>query len=228
MCVSMRVIRSPEAYTALNYDVWSNPDSNVCQANVVPTSIQLTSLSEDRILYWLCDVALVVKAITSASKTRIQLGTEWMIIKPFKYGIIPTSPSSHTSFLWVPFDTNFSDIGNAKWFFKNASYFVLIIRVCACNICEIHRVKFIKTYRFKSFTHYSHVKMSVIASQITNLTIVYSTMYSGADQRKHQNSASMAFLRGIHRWPANSPHKGPVTHNLYPFDEVIMKITSRC
>ena len=104
-CVSMRVIRSPEAYTALNYDVWSNPDSNVCRANVVPTSVQPTSLSEDRILYWLCDVALVVKAATSASKTRIQLGTEWMIIKPFKYGIIPASPSSHTSFLWVLFDS---------------------------------------------------------------------------------------------------------------------------
>ena len=59
-CVSMRVIRSPEAYTALNYEVWSNPDSNVCRANVVPTSVQLTSLSEDRILYWLCDVALYV------------------------------------------------------------------------------------------------------------------------------------------------------------------------
>ena len=103
-CVSMRVIRSPEAYTALNYDVWSNTDSNVCRASVVPTSVQLTSLSEDRILYWLCDVALVFKAATSASKTRIQLGTEWMIIKPFKYGIIPASPSSHTSFLWVIFD----------------------------------------------------------------------------------------------------------------------------
>ena len=65
-CVSMRVNRSPEAYTALNYDLWSNPDSNVCRANVVPTSVQLTSLSEDRILHCLCDVALVVKATTSA------------------------------------------------------------------------------------------------------------------------------------------------------------------
>ena len=103
-CVSMRVIRSPEAYAAVNYDVWSNPDSNVCRANVVPTSVQLTSLSEDRFLYLLCDVALVVKATTSASKTRIQMGTEWMLIKPFKYGIIPASPSSHTSCLWVMFD----------------------------------------------------------------------------------------------------------------------------
>ena len=68
-CVSMRVIRSPEAKMALNYYVRSKPDSNVCRANVAPTSVQLTSLFEDRILYWLCDVALVVKATTSASKT---------------------------------------------------------------------------------------------------------------------------------------------------------------
>ena len=53
--------------------------------------------------------------------------------------------------------------------------------------------------------------MSAMASQITSLTIVYSIVYSGADQRKHQSSASLAFVRGIHRWPVNSQHKGPVT-----------------
>ena len=50
-----------------------------------------------------------------------------------------------------------------------------------------------------------------MSSQITSLTFVYSTVYSGADQRKHQSSASSAFVRGINRWPVNSPHKGPVT-----------------
>ena len=35
-----------------------------------------------------------------------------------------------------------------------------------------------------------------------------------ADQRKHQSSASLAFGRVIHRWPANSPHKGPVTRKM--------------
>ena len=48
--------------------------------------------------------------------------------------------------------------------------------------------------------------MSLIASQ-TSLTIVYTTVYSDADQRKHQNSASLAFVRGIHRGPVNSLHK---------------------
>ena len=52
--------------------------------------------------------------------------------------------------------------------------------------------------------------------------IVDSTVYSGADQRKHQGSASLAFVRGIHRWPVNSPHKWPVTRKMFPFDEVIM------
>ena len=71
--------------------------------------------------------------------------------------------------------------------------------------------------------HYNDAIMSTIASQITSLTIVYSTVYSGADQRKHQSSASLAFMRGSHREPVNSPHKGPVTRKMFPFDDVIMK-----
>ena len=62
--------------------------------------------------------------------------------------------------------------------------------------------------------------MGAIASQITSLTIVYSTVYS--DQSKHQSSASLAFVRGIHRGPMNSPHKWPVTRKMFPFDDVIM------
>ena len=70
--------------------------------------------------------------------------------------------------------------------------------------------------------HYSDIIMGTMASQITSLTIVYSTLYSDADQSKHQSSASLAFVRGIHRWPVNSPHKGPVTQKMFPFDDVIM------
>ena len=64
--------------------------------------------------------------------------------------------------------------------------------------------------------------MGVMASQITSLTIVYATVYSDADQRKHQSSAPLAFVRGIHRGPVNSPHKWPVTRKMVPFDDVIM------
>ena len=58
--------------------------------------------------------------------------------------------------------------------------------------------------------------MGAMASQITSLTIAYSTVYWGVDQRKHQNSASQAFVRGIHR------HKWPVTRKVFPLDDVIM------
>ena len=60
--------------------------------------------------------------------------------------------------------------------------------------------------------------MGAIASLITSLTVVYSAVYSDADQRKHQNFASLAFVRGIHR----EPHKWPVTRKMVPFDDVIM------
>ena len=59
--------------------------------------------------------------------------------------------------------------------------------------------------------HYNDVIMGAIASQITSLTIVYSTVYTGADQRKHESCASLAFARGLHRGPVNSPHKWPVS-----------------
>ena len=65
--------------------------------------------------------------------------------------------------------------------------------------------------------------VGAIASQITSLTMVYSAVYSDADQRKHQSSASLAFGRGIHRGPVNSPHKWPVTRKMVPFDDVIMR-----
>ena len=58
--------------------------------------------------------------------------------------------------------------------------------------------------------HYSNVIMSPMTSQITKLTVVCSNIYSGADERKHQSSASLVFVRGIHGWPVNFPHKGPV------------------
>ena len=74
----------------------------------------------------------------------------------------------------------------------------------------------------KIYYHYNDVLISSLASQITSLTIVYSNVYSGADQRKHQSSASLDFVWGIHRWLMNSPHKGPVTRKMFPFDDVIM------
>ena len=73
-----------------------------------------------------------------------------------------------------------------------------------------------------SSNHYNDVTMGTMASQINSLTIVYSIVYSDADQRKHQSSASLAFVWGIHRGPVNSPHKWSVTWKMFPFDDVIM------
>ena len=84
------------------------------------------------------------------------------------------------------------------------------------DVC--HRVPSLGTH------HYSDVIMGTMTSQITSLTIVYSTVYSGADQRKHQSSASLAFVWGVNRGPVNSPHKWPVTRKMFPFDDVIMMV----
>ena len=79
-------------------------------------------------------------------------------------------------------------------------------------------------YSNENVSHYGDVIIGEIASQITSLTIVYSTVYSDADPRKHQSSASLAFVRGLHRGPMNSLHKWAVTRKMLPFDDVIMYI----
>ena len=63
--------------------------------------------------------------------------------------------------------------------------------------------------------HYSDVIMGAMVAQITSLTIVYSSVYSGADERKGQSTASLAFVWVVHRWPVNSPHKWPVTRKMH-------------
>ena len=63
--------------------------------------------------------------------------------------------------------------------------------------------------------------MDAMASQITSLTIFYSTVYSGTDQRKHQSSMLLAFVQGIHGWP----HEWPVTRKTFSFHDVITMAT---
>ena len=78
-------------------------------------------------------------------------------------------------------------------------------------------------YQQSQQTHYSDVITSVMASQVTSVSIVYSVCCcSGTDQRKHQSSASLASVWGIHQWPVHSPHKGPVTRKMFPFDVIII------
>ena len=70
--------------------------------------------------------------------------------------------------------------------------------------------------------HYNDVTMSAVTSQITVISTVCLNVYSGAHQRKHRSSSSLAFGRGIHWWPVDSPHKGPATRKMFPSDDVIM------
>ena len=72
--------------------------------------------------------------------------------------------------------------------------------------------------------HLPHSRSLLIQSDInkqTGVSIVSSTACSGVNQRKHRSTASLAFVRGIQRRPLDSPHKGPVTRKMFPFDDVI-------
>ena len=73
--------------------------------------------------------------------------------------------------------------------------------------------------------HYSDVIMSAMASQTTGVSSVCPNVCSSVDQRKHQSSTSLAFVRGIHKWPVNSSHKGPVTRKMFPCDDVMMSVS---
>ena len=81
--------------------------------------------------------------------------------------------------------------------------------------------RFVLALFWSYHSYYNDVIMGAMASQITSVWTVYS-IGSGVNQRKHQSSAFLAFVRGIHRSPVNSPHKAPVTRKMFPFDDVIM------
>ena len=96
-------------------------------------------------------------------------------------------------------------------------------KVGVINRTDYPTVPHHRRYISQNTPHYCDLIMTTIASQITILTIVYSIVYSDADQIKHQSSASLAFVLGIHRRPLNSPHKRPVTRKMFLFDDVIMR-----
>ena len=108
-----------------------------------------------------------------------------------------------------------------KYFWRTAIICPILSNGVAKWFIQVHDWKLLwpdswcieRTYQFAS--HYNDVIMSAMASQITSPTIVYSTAYSGTDQRKYQSSAQLAFVRGIHLSPVNSPHKWPVTRKCF-------------
>ena len=92
------------------------------------------------------------------------------------------------------------------------------------GVLDPHMMISVVVIFFFRLPNYSDAIMSVMTSQTNSVSIVYSTVCSGVDQRKHPSSASLAFVRGIHQSPANSPHKGPVQWKMLPFDDVIIAV----
>ena len=122
-----------------------------------------------------------------------------------------------------------TNLWRSNSYIKAKSYFVVsgITFFNTINMCDRGcTIKHMQIPRFHTqvWYNYNAVIMGAMASQIIGLAIVYSIVYSGADQRKRQSPASLAFVRGIHRWPVNSPHKWPVTQKMFPFDDVIVWI----
>ena len=70
--------------------------------------------------------------------------------------------------------------------------------------------------------HYNNVIMNAIVCQITASRFFTQALIQAHIKEKNQSFASLALVRGIHRWPVNSPHKGPVTRKMFPFDDLIM------
>ena len=133
-------------------------------------------------------------------------------------------------------DTECFDMTNWRQFLHGFGHMEVII--CMYKTCHKHWITshlhyipwnmhivllyLVLSYSMDILLHYNDVIMGTIESQITSLTIVYSIVYSDADEREQQSSASLAFVRGIHREPVNSPHKWPVTRKMFPFDDVII------
>ena len=92
-----------------------------------------------------------------------------------------------------------------------------LIPLNACRSAILH---------LKMWCHYGDIIMRATASHITSFTIVRSTIYSGAHERRYKSSTSLAFVRGIHRWPVNSPHKGPVTRKIFLYVNVIINVVN--
>ena len=130
----------------------------------------------------------------------------------------------------TPYAFHFAD-SISTLFLKQFPWSTILLPICLIlevwqygitRLCCINRVETILGHLF--CLHYYDIIMSAVSSQITSLTIVYSIVYSDADQRKHQSSASLAFVWGLHRGPVNSPHKWRVTWKMLPFDDVIMDL----
>ena len=124
-------------------------------------------------------------------------------------------PGTHRQDLWCWFIKRSVKIGSRH----HAN--CVLIGGSGSSRCDNYRYRhWRQRWHHGVYGNYSDVIMAAMASQIISLTSVYSTIYAGADQRKHQSFTSLALVRGIHRRPVNSTHKSPVTQKIFPFDDV--------
>ena len=105
--------------------------------------------------------------------------------------------------LWWHILCNVSN-GTQRFLYHGPSCVDIGTSVCRPTTDEIYRTGI-----------YSDVIISAMPSQITCVSIVCSTVCSGADQRKHQSSVSLTIVIGIHRSHVDSTHKGPVHGNCF-------------
>ena len=131
----------------------------------------------------------------------------WPFVRGIHRKIV--DPTHKGSVMWI-LDVFF----DAGWLVYDVTVMTRILGLCAS--CRLN----------VGLTHYSDVIMTRVASQITGASFFCSIVCSCADQRKHQSSASLASVRGIQRWLMDSPHKGPVTRKMFPFDDVVMDYSS--
>ena len=125
------------------------------------------------------------------------------------------SPCSVTTTQWIKLESCFQNIFHICRYLSMGVYTIWWFLPWFIYVSISHQL-------LSRHIHHNDAIMGAIASQITSPTIVYLTVCSDADQRKHQSSASLAFVWEIHRGPLNFPHKWPVTQKMFPFDEVIM------
>ena len=121
---------------------------------------------------------------------------------------------------------------NSPWlqngFLSKVSFTIVSVSVwlscCHLHLCKNQLMRSEKTCMLvKLSIYYNDVIMRAMASQITSFTIVYySSVYTGADKKKQSELRVTDICVGNSPCPVNSPHKGPVTRKMFPFDDVTM------
>ena len=97
---------------------------------------------------------------------------------------------------WTKSWVNNRDVGDLR---RRCTYYDVTVMFYYQNLEEEANILTCSRTPHNLSNHYTDVVMTTMAPQITSLAVVYSIVYSGADQRKHQSSASLAFVWGIHR-----------------------------